>query len=492
MLNLFTTGVNYHRKYSKQQGRFKGIKFQRPHYDFGSIIQKCYDDIKELVSCTQIQRISEVHRGHGDRWATNSQIAESSVAASSASHCASLSSSTFGPSLASETTNVSHDTIHITRLVVPVSSPHESIPHSEPPSFPCSQRIAETTKRTKTACVQVPARALPVPHLPPSVHDSQNVTPSTPSSASSPCVLLRESISSEISPKIEPGGDQALRSQARLEGDKMNMMFATTQQAHECGELNRVEQLLHLGWEYHGRMSKLHEDAVKLVSNEPNERHPVVSEPAKSDIAEPPRYETRKWKVLESQARLERDRMVTAFEAGQYLQKEGMSTCAEQLSDLALEHQRRMHTFYEAAARVFKKYSGEHMYQSSSDSFDISLEYIAHDGEALRAQARLEGDKLAMLCMASQQALDAGNPSIAKQLLGLGFEHQEKMRRFHEDAANLVFQANNSEGAVTQVDISGLYVQEAIFHLFKMLLLLGKAQSALLPTPRSVHRAVPK
>ncbi|KAF8752013.1 Small MutS-related domain [Rhizoctonia solani] len=80
---------------------------------------------------------------------------------------------------------------------------------------------------------------------------------------------------------------------------------------------------------------------------------------------------------------------------------------------------------------------------------DIAPESESHGGKALRSQARLEGDKMSMAFTASQ--------------------HQEKMHKLHDEAANQIFKEKNDGRPADEVDLHGLYVKEALSRLSRYL-----------------------
>ncbi|KAJ1301155.1 hypothetical protein OPQ81_003566 [Rhizoctonia solani] len=100
---------------------------------------------------------------------------------------------------------------------------------------------------------------------------------------------------------------------------------------------------------------------------------------------------------------------------------------------------------------------------------DIAPESESHGGKALRAQARLEGDKMEMAFAASKRAHEEGDKARAKQLSDLGKDHQEKMHKLHQEAANQIFKEKNEGLPANEIDLHGLHVKEAISRLSKYL-----------------------
>ncbi|KAH7337570.1 Smr domain-containing protein, partial [Rhizoctonia solani] len=87
----------------------------------------------------------------------------------------------------------------------------------------------------------------------------------------------------------------------------------------------------------------------------------------------------------------------------------------------------------------------------------------------LRAQARLEGDKMAMAFTASRRAHDEGDKARAKQLSDLGKEHEDKMHKLNQEAANQIFKEKNEGRPADEIDLHGLRVKEAVSRLSKFL-----------------------
>lgn len=96
---------------------------------------------------------------------------------------------------------------------------------------------------------------------------------------------------------------------------------------------------------------------------------------------------------------------------------------------------------------------------------DIAPESESHGGKALRAQARLEGDKMAMAFTASQEAHANGDGQRAKELAELGKTHQARMHELHAEAASQVFKEKNEGRPADEIDLHGLYVKEALSRL---------------------------
>lgn len=80
----------------------------------------------------------------------------------------------------------------------------------------------------------------------------------------------------------------------------------------------------------------------------------------------------------------------------------------------------------------------------------------------LRNQARSEGDKMAKCFDDSHKAYSNGDGGRAKQLSNEGHEHKRKMEQLNGEAADWIYHANNEDSGPNEVDLHGLYTQEAI------------------------------
>ncbi|KAF8607451.1 Smr-domain-containing protein, partial [Ceratobasidium sp. AG-I] len=83
----------------------------------------------------------------------------------------------------------------------------------------------------------------------------------------------------------------------------------------------------------------------------------------------------------------------------------------------------------------------------------------------LRAQARLEGEKMSMAFAASQTAHAEGDGERAKELSELGKVHQARMHELHAEAADQVFREKNEGREPDEIDLHGLLVKEALSRL---------------------------
>ncbi|UZJ52453.1 hypothetical protein CBS101457_001773 [Exobasidium rhododendri] len=80
----------------------------------------------------------------------------------------------------------------------------------------------------------------------------------------------------------------------------------------------------------------------------------------------------------------------------------------------------------------------------------------------LRAQAHSEGDRMAKCFDGSHKAYSSGDSGRAKQLSNEGHEHKRKMEQANQEAADWIYVANNEDSGPNEVDLHGLYTEEAI------------------------------
>lgn len=63
---------------------------------------------------------------------------------------------------------------------------------------------------------------------------------------------------------------------------------------------------------------------------------------------------------------------------------------------------------------------------------------------------------------AASRAHDSGDGGRAKQLSNEGHAHQARRDQLNDQAADWIFNANNRDKGPGEIDLHGLYVQEAI------------------------------
>ena len=81
---------------------------------------------------------------------------------------------------------------------------------------------------------------------------------------------------------------------------------------------------------------------------------------------------------------------------------------------------------------------------------------------SLRNAALQEGSLMHSAFDRASRAHDAGDGAAAKQLSNEGHMHQRKKDELNDQAADWIFGANNRDKGPGEVDLHGLYVQEAI------------------------------
>ena len=62
----------------------------------------------------------------------------------------------------------------------------------------------------------------------------------------------------------------------------------------------------------------------------------------------------------------------------------------------------------------------------------------------------------------SKQAYQHGDGAHAKELSNQGKQHDVQCENYNQQAAMFVFRANNSRAAPDEIDLHGLYVEEAV------------------------------
>ncbi|KAH7108313.1 DUF1771-domain-containing protein [Auriculariales sp. MPI-PUGE-AT-0066] len=82
----------------------------------------------------------------------------------------------------------------------------------------------------------------------------------------------------------------------------------------------------------------------------------------------------------------------------------------------------------------------------------------------MRAKANKAGDGMARCFDESKQAYGSGDGARAKQLSEEGKAHKAEMESCNAQAAEWIFQENNTDSAPGEVDLHGLYVKEAIHY----------------------------
>ncbi|GAA5889283.1 hypothetical protein JCM6882_000695 [Rhodosporidiobolus microsporus] len=92
---------------------------------------------------------------------------------------------------------------------------------------------------------------------------------------------------------------------------------------------------------------------------------------------------------------------------------------------------------------------------------DMANAQNAHYVE-LRNAAIREGDLMAKAFSSSKQAYSSGNGEAAHDLSQEGKQHQRERERLNAEAAEWIYRENNRSRSAGEIDLHGLYVQEAI------------------------------
>jgi len=79
----------------------------------------------------------------------------------------------------------------------------------------------------------------------------------------------------------------------------------------------------------------------------------------------------------------------------------------------------------------------------------------------LRALGRKEADARSQCYDGAHKAYEEGNGALAHQLSEKGKLHDQAAKTYNQQAAEFVFRANNSRCAGDEIDLHGLYVEEA-------------------------------
>lgn len=80
----------------------------------------------------------------------------------------------------------------------------------------------------------------------------------------------------------------------------------------------------------------------------------------------------------------------------------------------------------------------------------------------LRKRANQAGDAMGRAFEDSKRAYESGDGARAKQLSEEGKRHKAEMEELNRQACDWIFHANNTDSALNEVDLHGLYVKEAI------------------------------
>merc|ERR1712093_251197 len=103
----------------------------------------------------------------------------------------------------------------------------------------------------------------------------------------------------------------------------------------------------------------------------------------------------------------------------------------------------------------------QHAYKPPSGNVDMqnasNPEYVS-----LRNQAISEGQLMHEAFEAASRAYKAGDGASAKELSNKGHQHDRNKDELNQRAADWIFEANNRGRGAGEIDLHGLYVQEAI------------------------------
>ncbi|KAI9299960.1 hypothetical protein BJ944DRAFT_171584 [Cunninghamella echinulata] len=99
--------------------------------------------------------------------------------------------------------------------------------------------------------------------------------------------------------------------------------------------------------------------------------------------------------------------------------------------------------------------SNQHHYTPSHDTND-NPEY-----SRLRSLAHEEAEKRNECYEQSQEAYRNGDGALAKELSNKGHSHDNKMKQYNQQAADLIYREKNQGRPPNEIDLHGLFVQEA-------------------------------
>ncbi|RUS18096.1 hypothetical protein BC938DRAFT_476069, partial [Jimgerdemannia flammicorona] len=80
----------------------------------------------------------------------------------------------------------------------------------------------------------------------------------------------------------------------------------------------------------------------------------------------------------------------------------------------------------------------------------------------LRQLAHQEAEARGRCYDSSKEAYSQGNGAKAKQLSNQGHEHDRKMKQYNQQAADYIFEMKNRNLPPDEIDLHGLFVQEAL------------------------------
>ncbi|KAI7853776.1 hypothetical protein BDC45DRAFT_510074 [Circinella umbellata] len=85
----------------------------------------------------------------------------------------------------------------------------------------------------------------------------------------------------------------------------------------------------------------------------------------------------------------------------------------------------------------------------------------SEDYSQLRELAHQEAEKRNYCYQKSQEAYSNGDGAQAKQLSNQGHHHDDRMKKYNKQAADLIFQEKNAGRPADEIDLHGLFVKEA-------------------------------
>ncbi|ORZ01534.1 hypothetical protein BCR43DRAFT_487086 [Syncephalastrum racemosum] len=135
---------------------------------------------------------------------------------------------------------------------------------------------------------------------------------------------------------------------------------------------------------------------------------------------------------------------------------------------------RKGYSIYKAVKKQADQQNQDHSHQSHDNDTEAHLndfhqatyhhvqeEHDDPEYTRLRALAHEEAEKRNACYERSQAAYHSGDGAGAKELSNQGHRHDEAMRKYNKQAADMVYYQKNHDRPSNEVDLHGLFVKEA-------------------------------
>ncbi|KAI8344431.1 hypothetical protein BC941DRAFT_387036 [Chlamydoabsidia padenii] len=108
----------------------------------------------------------------------------------------------------------------------------------------------------------------------------------------------------------------------------------------------------------------------------------------------------------------------------------------------------------------------QHQQQEHHENYGQAYHHVQQEHDdpeysQLRAMAHEEAEKRNACYQRSQEAYHNGDGALAKEISNEGHRHDDLMKQYNKKAANLVYAQKNDHRPPTEIDLHGLFVQEA-------------------------------